>query len=347
MSPPPDRGDMLAQAGALGDQLRAPIADGLLRDRGPFTDVLLAGLGGSAAGARLAVALLEAELRMPVAIAASTPLPHWVGPSTLAVVTSYSGATAEALDWWAQAGQCGATRVAVTSGGRLGDDAAAAGEPLILVGAGYEPRGALGLLLAPLVVLLEEAGAAPGATAMLAPAAAAADRVRDAMGAGTDGGAARHAAERLADVGIVLYGAGVLGAVAVRLKNQLNENAKAPAFAGSLPEVAHNEVLGWTGARALGLPLAAVVLRDADETAAERAVADGVAEELAAEGHRVLQWAGEGATAAERAFWLLAFGDHVSCYLGERLGVDLGDIGRLRRLKARVESVLAAPPRSP
>ena len=146
------------------------------------------------------------------------------------------------------------------------------------------------------------------------------------------------AAGELVGRGIVLYGAGLLGAVALRLKNQLNENAKAPAFAGALPEVAHNEVLGWTGARAMGLPLTAVLLRDPDESPGERAVGDGVADELRTEGHPVLEWVGEGATAAERAFWLLSFGDHVSCRLGERLGVDLADIDRLRRLKTRLEA---------
>ena len=62
----PDRGDMLAQAGSLGEQLRTPVPRDLLTGRGPFTDVVLAGLGGSAAGGRLAVALLAADLRMPV-----------------------------------------------------------------------------------------------------------------------------------------------------------------------------------------------------------------------------------------------------------------------------------------
>jgi glucose/mannose-6-phosphate isomerase len=347
MSLPPDPGDMLAQAGALGAQLRAPVARDLLAGRGPFTDVVLAGLGGSAAGARLAVALLEPELRMPVATVSTSELPGWVGPSTLVVVTSYSGGTAEALDWWHQAGARGAARVAVTSGGALEERATTAGDGVVRVPGGYQPRGALGLLLAPLVVLLEDAGAASGADALLAAGAVAADRVRDACGSGTDGGAASEAAALVEGRVIVLYGAGVLGAVALRLKNQLNENANAPAFAGSLPEVAHNEVLGWTGARALGLPLVAVLLRDPDERRAERAVADGVGEELRAEGHPVVEWTGEGATATERAFHLLSFGDHVSCYLGQRLGVDLTDIARLGRLKARLEAALGARPLRP
>ncbi len=75
-------------------------------------------------------------------------------------------------------------------------------------------------------------------------------------------------------------------------------------------------------------------------------MADGVADELRTEGHPVQEWQGEGATAFERAFWLLAFGDHVSCRLGERLGVELGEIDRLGRLKQRLQAALASSNRS-
>jgi hypothetical protein len=75
---------------------------------------------------------------------------------------------------------------------------------------------------------------------------------------------------------------------------------------------------------------------------AVRAVADAVAGELRELGHPVQEWVGEGQTAVERAFWLLAFGDHVSCCLGDALGVDLADIGLLTRLKERLRAALEA-----
>ena len=242
-------------------------------------------------------------------------------------MTSYSGGTAEALEWWGQAGRRGATRVAVTSGGPLADAATSAGDALVLVPGGYEPRGALGLLLAPLLVLLEAAGAAPGAPRRWGR------RPRRPTACATRAARAPPAARprwppgELVGRGIVLYGAGLLGAVAVRLKNQLNENAKAPAFAGALPEVAHNEVLGGP-ARGPGLPLTAVLLRDPDESPAERAVGDGVADELRTEGHPVLEWA---ARAHGRRARVLAAGVRRPRVVpaGERLGVDLADIDRL------------------
>ena len=46
----------------------------------------------------------------------------------------------------------------------------------------------------------------------------------------------------------LIYGAGPIGAVAYRWKTQLNENAKMHAFSHALPELGHNEIVGWEGA---------------------------------------------------------------------------------------------------
>ena len=43
----------------------------------------------------------------------------------------------------------------------------------------------------------------------------------------------------------VIYGSDLTSSVAYRWKTQINENAKIPAFAHSLPEMDHNEIVGW------------------------------------------------------------------------------------------------------
>ena len=110
----------------------------------------------------------------------ASTLPGWVGPETLVVVTSYSGETAEALDWFVEAGERRATRVALGSGGTLAALAETDDVPVVAVEGGYQPRGALGLLLAPLLVLLGEAGAAPDPTDLIARGADARRRRRGA-----------------------------------------------------------------------------------------------------------------------------------------------------------------------
>lgn len=294
--------------------------------------VALCGFGGSAAGGRLLAALFADRLTVPVVVVDTTSLPGWVGADTLVVCTSYSGATVETLALWDEAGDRGALRVAITAGPLLHTRAQAGGVPCVMVEGGLQPRGALGLLLAALSGVLAAAGAIPGAAAALhasipaVQAAVSAERV--------DLAGARVEAERLAGHVVVLYGSGARAAAAVRLKNQFNENAKVAAFAGALPEMAHNEVLGWLGAARQALPAAAIFLRDVAEPAAAADLNDRIFGLVSGDVSTVLEWRGTGLNELERALSLLVHGDVVSCLLADYEGVEALDIARLTALKA-------------
>ena len=60
-----------------------------------------------------------------------------------------------------------------------------------------------------------------------------------------------------------IVGAGLTTPIAYRWKTQINENAKVPCFASELPELDHNEIVGWEGAPELGR-FSAVLLDDSD-----------------------------------------------------------------------------------
>jgi glucose/mannose-6-phosphate isomerase len=140
-------------------------------------------------------------------------------------------------------------------------------------------------------------------------------------------------AEALAGKTIVLYGSGPRAAAALRLKNQINENAKAPAFAAAMPEMAHNEVLGWIGTQRHALPAAAIFLRDEAEPAAAARLHDRIQELIADDVETVLEWRGSGEDEVERTLALLIRGDVVSCLLAGVEDVDAFDIARLTALK--------------
>ena len=325
---------MLGQALDFPRQLRAGLDAGAaagMADRRPAA-VAICGLGGSAAGGRLLSALFADRLAVPVVSVDTTSLPGWVREDTLVVCISYSGKTAETLLLWDEAGDRGALRAAITAGGDLADRARAAGTPCAVVEGGFQPRGALGLLLGALAAVLDQAGAVPGAAAALADAIPAAERAVAAEQA--DPATARAEAERLAGHAVVFYGSGARAAAAVRLKNQVNENAKAAAWAAAMPEMAHNEILGWLGCARHGIPAAAVFLRDADEGDAPSALHDRLRDLVAGDVATVLEWHGTGASELERTLALLVHGDVVSCHLAECEGVDPMDIARLTALKA-------------
>ena len=122
-----------------------------------------------------------------------------------------------------------------------------------------------------------------------------------------------------------IAGAALTAPVAYRWKTQINENAKAPAFAAELPELDHNELVGWDGASELG-PFSAVFLDDSDlhPRVRQRDRADPRADRQPR--RRDLPDRVDRPDAAAAAVSLVLLGDLVSLYLAALRGVDPGPV---------------------
>ncbi|MFM7553009.1 MAG: SIS domain-containing protein [Actinomycetota bacterium] len=104
-------------------------------------------------------------------------------------------------------------------------------------------------------------------------------------------------------------------------------------LANAMPEMAHNEVLGWIGTQRHGAADAAIFLRDPAEPEHAARLHDRIEELVRGDVETVLRWEGSGEDEAERTLGLLIRGDVVSCLLAEAEGVDALDIARLTSLK--------------
>lgn len=299
--------------------------------------VVLTGLGGSAAGGDFARALFELQGRVPFTVNRDYALPAWTGPRTLVIATSYSGNTEETLAAYADARRRQARLVVVSSGGELSRLAAADGVPLVTIPGGQPPRTALGLMLVPVLVavvrlgLLEQqdiAGAASHAARMMAP------WLNDAPVATNR--AKQLAVELHGSLGVV-YGLGAWqGVVANRWKGQLNENAKQHVFAHVLPEMNHNEILGWEGAGRVGVKRwVAILLEDGREGRRMELRAEATLDVLRPAAH-VERVRAEGPSTLARMLSLALLGDFVSLYLAALNGVDPHSIDAIDAVKARL-----------
>jgi glucose/mannose-6-phosphate isomerase len=348
-----DGGDMLGAIAELPRQLTAGYAvacavlsgasgrAGGARPEGRPSGLVVCGMGGSAIGADLVLACLP-DLSVPAAVVRGYGLPAWVGPDALLVAASYSGQTEETLACAAAALDRGCRPVCITSGGALGDLATREGLPLVRVPGGGQPRAAVGYLSAPLLAALEAVGLTGGAAAQIDEAAAVlrAGNERYApersAGDGPDGNAAKALALRLHGRQAVVYGAGLTAPVARRWKGQVNENAKAPAFWNELPELDHNELMGWTSLPQVAAATLAVFLADpqADPRLARRA--ELTAAELEARGVAVEHAQAVGESALARLFSLVQLGDYTSYYLALLYGVDPTPVQAIQDFKARL-----------
>ncbi len=302
--------------------------------------VMLTGLGGSAAGGDFVQCLFESQGRMPFLVNRDYVLPAFVDSRTVLFAVSYSGNTEETLAAYAAAKAKGAHIIAVTSGGKLADQAAADGFPVIRVPGGQPPRTALGYLFVPVVVAAERLGLLPAQPWDAAQAALQASVAAWGADVAFDANPAKRLGQALHGKVGLLYGMGSWpGAVAKRWKAQINENAKNHSFWHQFPELNHNEILGWVECTSQGVERwVAVLLGDGRESAKLKARAR-VTFELIGGRAEVHHARALGDSLLEKMLSLVLYGDFVSIYLAALNGVDPENIDWLNQLKAEMAKV--------
>jgi glucose/mannose-6-phosphate isomerase len=296
--------------------------------------LIVAGMGGSAAGARLAVAALGPRLTRPFVVSDGYTLPGWAGESTLVLLSSYSGSTEETLAAYDDAVERGAPRIVVSTGGPLVERARRDNVPVVPVPGGFQPRAAIGYSLVSALEVAALAGAAPFVRDEIEAAATLAEELAVEWGPESpDDALAKSLARELHGTVPVSAGADLAAAAAYRWKCEFNENAELPAFASALPEADHNEIVGWEAARELGR-FSYVSLEDVDAHPRNALRSELTAEFAAAGATPVVRVPSRGASRVERLVSLVLLGDLVSIYTAVLRGADPVNIAALDQLKA-------------
>ena len=334
-----DASSQFADATGLPEQLRDAAWKVESAGIDPFDapgGVIVAGMGGSAIGGLLARAAIGDRASRPIGVVRGYELPGWATPDTAVLCSSYSGDTEETLACYEAAGALGAPRIVATTGGRLAELARGDGVPIIPVAGGYQPRAAVAYMTVAALEVAALAGAAPSVRSEVDVAASHAEALVAEWGPdGAEDNLAKALARELAGTVPLVYGSGVTVPVAYRWKTQLNENAKMHAFFHELPELDHNEIVGWSGAQD-GVPWAAVFLDDAylHPRARQRIALTCELIEPAAQAVQVVQTRGE--TPTERVISLVLLGDLVSLYVAVLRGVDPQPVEVIERLKVEL-----------
>jgi len=343
-----DAGDMLGAIAGLPDQLTTGFAvarerlAGVFEGAGPAapparpTGLAVFGMGGSAICADLILA--AAGVGVPAAVVRGYEVPAWVGPETLVIAASYSGETEETLACAATALERGCSPVCIASGGTLAALAGDRGLALVTVPGGGQPRASVGYLAMPILAALSAAGLTAPADADVVEAAELLHAGNEEFGpdATGAGNAAKTLAARLYRRQAVVYGAGLTVPAARRWKAQINENAKAPAFWNELPELDHNELMGWTSLPHVAAASLAVFLEDGKSDERLRRRAALTMGELESRGVECAHVAARGASRLARLFSLVQLGDYASFYLALLYGVDPTPVGAIQDFKAKL-----------
>ncbi len=325
---------------ALPDHLRAALARvqaARLDDRAPASCLIVAGMGGSAIGADLARGVIGSDALCPLVVVRGYELPPWVTPDTAVLCASYSGNTEETLAVYKQA--AGLRRIVATTGGTLAELAREDGVEIVELPAGLQPRAAVAYAL---VVALEVA-AAVGVCASYESQLDGAAQLTAMLATAWGPGAAEDSLAKQMACGLhrtvpQIAGAGITEAIAYRWKTQINENAKMPCSAHQLPELDHNEIVGWQRATELGR-FSAVFLDDPSLHPRLRDRIELTEQLVAPRAAACYRVESVGQSALERVLSLVLLGDLVSLYLAILAGLDPSPVELIEQFKVSLAAV--------
>ena len=325
--------EMLTQILSLGDQLRWA-SEVKPPHIGTHSEILFAGMGGSGIAGDYAAVVASANTTRVVVHKGYGPVPSWaIRQRPLVIAASYSGNTEETLDFALAAHEKGLPIAIITTGGELAEMGRRRSWPTIEVPTGLQPRAAAGHMIGATLKLLEGAHAVEDQRFALVETATIVDSVLAEDG--PRWAEARAIADGLSGRIPIIYGGGpISGVVAQRWKTQINENAKIPAWWSLLPELDHNEIVGWETMPSLTREhLAVVALTDRgdhDRIRARLAHTSRLTQDAVP---WVAEVASEGVSPLARLMSLTAVGDLMSWMLAESAGVDPVPVATIESLK--------------
>lgn len=309
--------------------------------QGTIEKIVFVGMGGSAIGGDVIRSLVSSEASTPIWVWRHYLLPPFVDQKTLCIFSSYSGNTEETISAFQEARKRRLRTLVITSGGELARLSAASSIPWIEIPKGYPPRSALGYSVFPLLKVLADLKLTkwePRALEETVSLLGALERKKYAPEIPFRSNPAKRLAQTLWDRWVVIYaGTELLDSAALRFRNQIEENAKAMASHHLLPEMNHNEILGWQFPAKLIPKCACVFLKDKEDHRRIQLRMQITKELVAAKrGVRVEEIRSQGKSRLARLFSVISLGDWVSFYLALLYRIDPTPVAVIESLKKRL-----------
>lgn len=314
--------------------------------RNEIRKVYVAGMGGSAIGGNILQDLLQAGGNVDCGVVRDYELPAQADESSLVVLCSYSGDTEETISAYHSARRNGCLCYVCTSGGKLLDFARQDSLPHIVIPGGQPPRSALGYLFFPMLMSFMQWG-------WITPSLVDLDELINLLKsisyqndpARNEDPAAAQIARQHKNKIPILYSSRNLETVAMRWKAQICENSKSLAYQNLIPEMNHNEIIGWQRSEQMELSerLAVIFLRDSDDHERVRTRIDVVKDIIRQTTSHILEVESQGNALLTRLFSLIYLGDLFSFYLAMYNEEDPTPIRNIDYLKSELAGSPSAP----
>ncbi len=213
---------------------------------GDIKNIVICGVGGSALPADILNTV--AKPLVPIYIQRNYTLPFTANEHSLVICVSYSGNTEETLSVLKEAIDRKFRVIGISTGGQVEKLCTLNNIPLVKIPSGIQPRCATGYIFSALAQLLINKGIIEDISKQIIETSnqlAAINPLLQKEG--------KKLSKKIVGKIPVIYSSDNFKAVAMIWKIKFNENSKIPAFYNSFPELNHNEMVGHTGLKKLGV----------------------------------------------------------------------------------------------
>lgn len=294
-----------------------------------INEIIVAGIGGSALAPDLVYAFFKQDFQVPFSVQRNYDLPKSVSAKTLVIAISFSGNTEETISATEAALKEGASVVIIASGGKLAELAHANSLPLVLLtkeSDNFQPRMSSGYVVAAITQLLINAKVLPETARQTLLSAA---EFLSRLSLSESG---KQIARQMVGKTPLIYTSDSYWPVARIAKIKLNENSKVPCFWNILPEMNHNEMVGFTNPQ--GVKYFVLMLQDAIDHPRINRRMEVLANVLKERGieNQIIEMVGN--SYPEKTLSSLMLMDWVSYWLALELGIDPTPVDMVEQFKA-------------
>ena len=291
-------------------------------------NIVISGLGGSGIGGQLISSIVADTCLIPIICNNDYHLPNFAGSDTLVIICSYSGNTEETVAVMNAAIETGCQIVCITSGGRVLELAHEHKLQNIVIPGGNPPRSMLAYSLIQLISIMDALGFAPkGAMEQVESSAVYLVENQEEIF-----NAAESIGPHLAGKIPILYSSTMFEPVIIRWRQQFNENSKMLCSHHVMPEMNHNELVGWDR----GSEEVVVVMVRSDLDFPRTSARMDICEKIFNDKSEVIIINGIGESLIEQFFQLIHLGDWISLVLAEAHEVDAMTIDNIDLLKNKL-----------
>lgn len=299
----------------------------LIKDYSKFNNVLICGMGGSGIGGKLVESWIKDEINIPINFCQDYSVPNYVNSKTLVIVSSNSGNTEETLSAAWEAYERDAVIIGVCAGGKLQSLCEEWGAECIIVPGGRPPRTTLAFSIIQLTHIFVELELIDASK--LLEFSSAKDLLLSNIS--VIHSEAKELAAFINGKELIVYSEAKDEAVAIRARQQFNENSKVLCNHHVIPEMNHNELVGWYG----GSDRFGVLFLNTNDWSGQNSKRLNFSiETIKTQTPYIFTLNSKGNSMISRSLYLIHIIDWTSLYLAEKNNIDSVYIAVINDLKA-------------